>query len=70
MEKGSLGRNLIPFYNSLKGDCSQSERLDMRKKFLIEVFVKHWNSLPREELLSPFLKVFNRCVEVTLEDLV
>ena len=35
---------------------------------LINRVVKHWNGLPVVE--SPSLEVFERCVEVTLKDVV
>jgi len=45
-------------------------RWNFRKNFFTEGVVKIWNSLPREEVESPSLEVFRRCVGVALENMV
>ncbi|KFV53807.1 hypothetical protein N341_12705, partial [Tyto alba] len=44
--------------------------LDIRKNFVIEGVIKHWNRMPREVLGSSSLEVFKRRVDVAFRDMV
>ena len=45
----------------------QNFRFDIRKEFVIERVIGHWNLLPRQAVESPSLEAFNKRLDVDSE---
>lgn len=50
--------------------CQGRFRLDIKKNFLTQMVINHWNSVPREAADSPSLEVFKRHVDTAVMVLV
>lgn len=49
--------------------CQGRLRSDVEKNFFTDRVVRHWYRLPNEMVASPFLEVFESCVEVARRDM-
>jgi len=58
-----MGGNGLKFYQG-------SFRLDIRKNFITDRVVRHWNRLAREVVESPSLEVLKKHVDVAFQDMV
>lgn len=60
----SIGQKMVTGNNQQSKNIPGRFRLDIRKKFFMEMVVKHWNGLPVAEVQSPSQEIFMSCVNV------